>query len=208
MVDDARRHRIRFRYSGSPPRRPVARRCGRHGHPQHRQRLDRRAPAGLDRRGPATIRDLRHQRPPRHDLARRSSTGAVSQPSATTRGAPRAAVPAGYTPFRFQGSWTTHSTDLVLGRHPLVCARPSGAFCQRGLAPGRARDPDSRHLYAYGQGEPVGVGPGWTVSGTSFGQAICSRVSLGEGYGAPSTGPSSTTQIGVRNQLFDLPRLS
>ena len=70
-------------------------------------------------------------------------------------GVPRSPVPAGYTPFRFQGSWHDTSTDLAW-----VVTRwyaPSlGTFTSEDSLLGEPRDPDSRHLYAYGAGEPVG----------------------------------------------------
>ena len=70
-------------------------------------------------------------------------------------GVPRSAVPAAYTPFRCQGSWHDSSTDLAW-----VVTRwyaPSlGTFISEDALLGEPRDPDSRHLYAYGAGEPVG----------------------------------------------------
>ena len=79
-------------------------------------------------------------------------------------GVPRSAVSTGYTPFRFQGSWHDASTDLAW-----VVTRwyaPSlGTFLSEDSLLGEPRDPDSRHLYAYAAGEPVGswdpVGQYW-----------------------------------------------
>jgi RHS repeat-associated protein len=71
-------------------------------------------------------------------------------------GVPRSPVPTGFTPFRFQGSWHDTSTDLAW-----VVTRwyaPSlGTFLSEDSLLGEPRDPDSRHLYAYGAGEPVGA---------------------------------------------------
>ena len=69
-------------------------------------------------------------------------------------GAPRSNPASGYTPFRFQGSWTDTGTDLswVVTRW---YAPALGAFISEDSLLGEPRDPDSRHLYAYGEGDPV-----------------------------------------------------
>ena len=78
-------------------------------------------------------------------------------------GTPRSAPPAGYTPFRFQGSWHDQATDLAW-----VVTRwyaPSlGRFVSEDTLLGEPREPDSRHLYAYAAGEPVGA---WDPTGTT-----------------------------------------
>jgi RHS repeat-associated protein len=90
------------------------------------------------------------------------STGAViSSLRYDPWGVPRSAVPAGYTPFRFQGSWHDTSTDLawVVTRW---YAPGLGTFLSEDSLLGEPRDPDSRHLYAYAQGDPIG---GWDPDG-------------------------------------------
>jgi RHS repeat-associated protein len=110
------------------------------------------------------------------------SAGAVS---ASLRydpwGTPRSTVPTGYTPFRFQGSWYDATTDLAW-----VVTRwyaPSlGRFVSEDSLLGEPRHPDSRHLYAYAAGEPVGAwdpdGQYWYVtrSGDSLGSIAQSRL--------------------------------
>ena len=91
-----------------------------------------------------------------------SSTGTVSQ---TLRydpwGSPRSTVPTGYTPFRFQGSFYDATTDLswVVTRW---YAPALGTFISEDSLLGEAADPDSRHLYAYGEGEPLAL---WDPNG-------------------------------------------
>jgi RHS repeat-associated protein len=71
-------------------------------------------------------------------------------------GTPRSAVPSGYVPFRFQGSWHDQATELAW-----VVTRwyaPSlGRFVSEDSLLGEPVNPGSRHLYAYGAGEPVGT---------------------------------------------------
>ena len=57
--------------------------------------------------------------------------------------------------FRFQGSWADDATKLswVITRW---YAPAQGRFISEDSLLGQPRDPDSRHLYAYGAGEPVG----------------------------------------------------
>lgn len=78
-------------------------------------------------------------------------------------GTPRSPVPGGYTPFRFQGSWHDQTPDLAW-----VVTRwyaPSlGRFISEDSLLGTPREPDSRHLYAYAAGEPVGS---WDPDGTT-----------------------------------------
>ena len=71
-------------------------------------------------------------------------------------GTPRTTVPTGYTPFRFQGSWFDDTTSLswVVTRW---YAPNLGRFISEDSLLGDPIDPPSRHLYAYGQGEPVGT---------------------------------------------------
>jgi RHS repeat-associated protein len=71
-------------------------------------------------------------------------------------GTPRSTVPTGYTPFRFQGSWSDATVDLAW-----VVTRwyaPSlGRFISEDTLLGAPPQPDSRHLYAYAAGAPVGA---------------------------------------------------
>jgi RHS repeat-associated protein len=57
--------------------------------------------------------------------------------------------------FRFQSSWADDTTKLswVVTRW---YAAAQGRFISEDSLLGEPRDPDSRHLYAYGEGEPVG----------------------------------------------------
>ena len=91
-----------------------------------------------------------------------SSTGTVSQSLRYDPwGNPRSTPPSGYSPFRFQGSYlddlrdTDSSNDLawVISRW---YAPTLGRFASEDSLLGEPIDPPSRHLYAYGQGEPVG----------------------------------------------------
>ncbi len=85
-----------------------------------------------------------------------SSTGTVSQALRYDPwGNPRATVPSGYSPFRFQGSWFDDVTSLswVVTRW---YAQGLGRFVSEDSLLGDPIDPPSRHLYAYGQGEPIG----------------------------------------------------
>ena len=69
-------------------------------------------------------------------------------------GVPLRAVPAGYPAFGFQGSLTDRSTTLVYARarwyDPVLAT-----FTSEDPIVGEAADPPSRHLYAYGAGDPV-----------------------------------------------------
>ena len=85
-----------------------------------------------------------------------SDTGPVSQSLRyDPYGNPRATVPTGYTPFRFQGSYHDATTDLswVVTRW---YAAALGTFISEDSLLGEPIEPPSRHLYAYGQGEPIG----------------------------------------------------
>jgi RHS repeat-associated protein len=85
-----------------------------------------------------------------------SSTGTVSQSLRYDPwGVPRLTAPVGYTPFQFQGSFYDAVTDLswVVTRW---YAPALGTFISEDSLLGQPRDPDSRHLYAYGEGDPVG----------------------------------------------------
>jgi RHS repeat-associated protein len=85
-----------------------------------------------------------------------SSTGTVtSSLRYDPFGNARTAVPAGYTPFRFQGSWYDANSDLswVVTRW---YAPTLGRFVSEDSLLGQPAQPDSRHLYAYAAGEPVG----------------------------------------------------
>jgi RHS repeat-associated protein len=79
-------------------------------------------------------------------------------------GTPRTAVPSGYSPFRFQGSWfdDTSSLSWVVTRwySPVL-----GRFLSEDSLLGESREPDSRHLYAYAEGEPVAR---WDPDGLSW----------------------------------------
>ncbi len=69
-------------------------------------------------------------------------------------GVPLQAVPAGYPAFGFQGSLTDRTTTLVYARarwyDPVLATFTSEDPLAGGIA-----DPPSRHLYAYGAGDPV-----------------------------------------------------
>lgn len=84
------------------------------------------------------------------------STGTVSQALRYDPwGTPRTAVPSGYSPFRFQGTWFDDGSALswVVARwYSPTLAR----FVSEDALLGDPADPPSRHLYAYGAGEPVG----------------------------------------------------
>jgi RHS repeat-associated protein len=85
-----------------------------------------------------------------------SSTGTVSQALRYDPwGTARVAIPSGYSPFRFQGSWydDTASLSWVVTRW---YAPGLGRFISEDTLLGSPSDPPSRQLYAYGQGEPVG----------------------------------------------------
>jgi RHS repeat-associated protein len=85
-----------------------------------------------------------------------SNTGPVSQSLRYDPwGNPRTTVPTGYTSFRFQGSYYDATTDLswVVTRW---YAPTLGTFISEDSLLGEPVDPPSRHLYAYGQGDPVG----------------------------------------------------
>jgi RHS repeat-associated protein len=84
-----------------------------------------------------------------------SSAGAVSQALRYDPwGNPRGAVPAGYAPFRFQGSWHDATTDLswVVTRW---YAQAQGRLISEDTLLGTPASPASRHLYAYAEGNPV-----------------------------------------------------
>ena len=84
-----------------------------------------------------------------------SSAGAVS---ATNRldpwGVPLGTPPSGFPEFRLQGSWYDGATDLawVIARW---YAPRLGTFTSEDSVVGDPTDPPSRHLYAYGAGDPV-----------------------------------------------------
>ena len=84
------------------------------------------------------------------------NSGAVSkQLRYDSWGNPRSAVPSGYTPFRFQGSWYDPNSDLswVVTRW---YAPSLGRFVSEDTLLGNPARPDSRNLYAYAVGDPVG----------------------------------------------------
>ena len=85
-----------------------------------------------------------------------SNTGTVSQSLRYDPwGTPRTTVPSGYSEFRFQGSWHDATADLgwVVTRW---YAPALGRFISEDSLFGEATEPASRHLYVYGEGEPVG----------------------------------------------------
>ncbi len=98
------------------------------------------------------------------------ATGAVS---ASLRydpwGTPRSTPSQGYTPFRFQGSWHDATTELswVVTRW---YAQSLGRFVSEDTLLGEPREPDSRHLYAYAAGEPVGA---WDPDGMAAALRTC-----------------------------------
>ena len=69
-------------------------------------------------------------------------------------GVPLGAVPTGYPAFGFQGSLTDRTTTLVYARarwyDPVLAT-----FTSEDTLAGEIADPPSRHLYAYGAGDPV-----------------------------------------------------
>jgi RHS repeat-associated protein len=69
-------------------------------------------------------------------------------------GMPRSAVPSGYTPFRFQGSWYDDTATLswVVTRW---YASSMGRFMSEDSLLGVPSRPPSRHLYSYGEAEPI-----------------------------------------------------
>ena len=119
-----------------------------------------------------------------------SDTGTVSQALRYDPwGNPRATVPTGYTPFRFQGSYYDATTDLswVVTRW---YAPTLGRFVSEDTLLGDANDPESRHLLAYAQGEPV-------ASWDADGQAVITDGGGGcGGYGcvASPSGPNRIRQ--------------
>lgn len=85
-----------------------------------------------------------------------ATSGAVSQSLRYDPwGTPRTTVPTGYSPFRFQGSWFDDTTSLswVVTRW---YAPSLGRFISEDSLLGEPIEPPSRHLYAYGEGEPIG----------------------------------------------------
>ena len=106
------------------------------------------------------------------------SAGAVSQSLRYDPwGTPRSTVPTGYTPFRFQGSWYDATTDLswVVTRW---YAEGLGRFVSEDTLLGEPREPDSRHLYAYAAGEPVGA---WDPDGRAVN--VSQRINLSKWHG-------------------------
>jgi RHS repeat-associated protein len=98
-----------------------------------------------------------------HDTTWLASTaGAVTQALRYDPwGTPRSTVPSGYTPFRFQGAWTDvlNDTDPANDLAWVVTrwyAPALGRFISEDSLLGEPITPPSRHLYAYGAGEPVG----------------------------------------------------
>jgi RHS repeat-associated protein len=114
-----------------------------------------------------------------------SNTGTVSQSLRYDPwGTPRTAVPSGYSPFRFQGSWHDPAVDLswVVSRW---YAPALGRFVSEDTLLGEPADPPSRHLYAYGQGEPVGRWDpdGLAPLGTCGGWGCVARAQMRERLG-------------------------
>ncbi len=97
-----------------------------------------------------------------HDVTWLSGTsGTVSQALRYDPfGNARTTAPSGYTPFRFQSSWYDPNSDLswVITRW---YAPAMGRFVSEDSLLGQSADPDSRHLYAYGAGDPVGRWDPW-----------------------------------------------
>ena len=94
-----------------------------------------------------------------------SNTGTVSQSLRYDPwGTPRSSVPSGYSEFRFQGSWLDATVDLgwVVTRW---YAPALGRFVSEDALLGEPIEPASRHLYGYGEGEPVGR---WDPGGDSI----------------------------------------
>jgi RHS repeat-associated protein len=108
-----------------------------------------------------------------------SSSGTVS---ASLRydpwGTPRGTIPSGYPPFRFQGSWSDEATGLSWAVSRWY-APALGRFISEDSLLGEPSDPPSRHLYAYGAGEPVGR---WDPDGRFW-----YRVRSGDTYGVISS---------------------
>ena len=80
--------------------------------------------------------------------------------------------------FRFQSSWADDTTELswVVTRW---YAPAQGRFISEDSLLGEPRDPDSRHLYAYGAGDPVGA---WDPDG----RLACALLLFSSPAGPPS----------------------
>jgi RHS repeat-associated protein len=79
-------------------------------------------------------------------------------------GSPRVTPTTSYTPFRFQGSW--HDTAAELAWVVTRWYAPAmGRFISEDSLLGEPREPDSRHLYAYAAGDPVGS---WDPEGRAW----------------------------------------
>jgi RHS repeat-associated protein len=120
---------------------------------------------------PGTPNNLRiYGRNAHHDLT--WTAGASGTVTGTVRYDPAGvatSVTGSVPEFRFQGSWADDVTKLswVVTRW---YAPAQGRFISEDSLLGQPRDPDSRHLYAYGAGDPVGAwdpdGQLWYVTST------------------------------------------
>ena len=128
--------------------------------------MDRRAARGLDRVQQQPAR-LRHQRPPRPHLDR-IGTGSVAGTVRYDPWGTATSVTGSVPDVRFQSSWADEATKLswVVTRW---YAPDLGRFISEDSLLGEPRDPDSRHLYAYGAGEPVGA---WDPDGRTYSKLI------------------------------------
>ena len=83
------------------------------------------------------------------------STGSVTGTARYDPWGTAASVTGSVPDFRFQGSWADGATGLSWAVTRWY-APAQGRFISEDSLLGEPRDPDSRHLYAYGEGEPVG----------------------------------------------------
>ena len=96
------------------------------------------------------------------------STGSVTGTARYDPWGAAASVTGSVPDFRFQGSWADGATGLSWAVTRWY-APAQGRFISEDSLLGTPREPDSRHLYAYGAGDPVGrVDPGGTDSFRTF----------------------------------------
>jgi RHS repeat-associated protein len=83
------------------------------------------------------------------------STGSVTGTARYDPFGTATAVTGSMPDFRFQGSWADNTTKLSWAVTRWY-APAQGQFLSEDTLVGEPREPDSRHLYAYGEGDPVG----------------------------------------------------
>ena len=132
---------------------PAPRRRG-HGHPQRRHRLDRCRPRRLGSRA-HRLAPVPGQRPrrPRGDHRRRRQRG--GQPPARPLGRPPARRPRRLPGLRLPGQPRPTGPRPSCMREPAGTTRSSPPSPSEDSLAGDTADPPSRHLYAYGAGDPV-----------------------------------------------------